>query len=126
MLMLSVFGISIMGRRPCHAVLAERHRHSCVALQREPQHHQHRQNGFPAVHRRSVLYLVAPSVASAVNANGAFWFCTYEGALNAELFVELLRQMMRSRKKRVHLVLDSLPAHKKAIVHEYVGSTNGR
>jgi transposase len=34
--------------------------------------------------------------------------------------------MMRSRKKPVHLVLDSLPAHKKAIVHEYVASTNGR
>ena len=25
------------------------------------------------------------SAASAVNAKGAFWFCTYEGALNAEL-----------------------------------------
>jgi hypothetical protein len=25
-----------------------------------------------------------------VNAKGAFWFCTYEGALNAELFVDLL------------------------------------
>jgi transposase len=68
----------------------------------------------------------AISAASAVNAKGAFWFCTYEGALNAELFVDLLRQMMRSRKKSVHLVLDSLPAHKKAIVHEYVASTNGR
>jgi len=62
----------------------------------------------------------AISAASAVNAKGAFWFWTYEGALNAELFVDLLRQMMRSRKKPVHPVLDSLPAHKKAIVHEYV------
>jgi transposase len=66
------------------------------------------------------------SAASAVNAKGAFWFCTYEAALNAELFVELLKQMMYKRKKPVHLILDSLPAHKKAIVGEYVVSTKGR
>ena len=66
------------------------------------------------------------SAASAVNAKGAFWFCTYEGGLNAELFVELLQKMMHRRKKPVHLVLDSLPAHKKACVREYANSTNGR
>ena len=66
------------------------------------------------------------SAASAVNAKGAFWFCTYEGALNAELFVELLEQMMKYRKKPVHLVLDSLPAHKKALVRQYVAATEGR
>lgn len=32
------------------------------------------------------------SAASAVNAKGAFWFSTYEGGLNAELFVELLKK----------------------------------
>ncbi len=39
------------------------------------------------------------SAASAVNAKGAFWFCTYEGALNAELFIELLQQMMKYRRR---------------------------
>lgn len=34
--------------------------------------------------------------------------------------------MMRHRKKPVHLVLDSLPAHKKAVVREYVESTCGK
>ena len=34
--------------------------------------------------------------------------------------------MMRHRKKPVHLVLDSLPAHKKALVREYVESTRGK
>jgi len=66
------------------------------------------------------------SAASAVNAKGEFWFCTYPGALNAELFIELLQQMMKGRRKAVHLVLDSLPAHKKANVRDYVASTNGR
>jgi transposase len=65
------------------------------------------------------------SAASAVNAKGAFWFRTYEGALNAELFIELLRQMMKYRRKPLHLVLDSLPAHKRAIVRDYVAGTHG-
>jgi len=66
------------------------------------------------------------SAASAINARGAFWFCTYPGALNATLFIDLLKQMMRHRKRAVHLVLDSLPAHKRADVRAYVQSTQGR
>src|ERR1700760_2176348 len=65
------------------------------------------------------------SAASAVNARGAFWYCTYQGGLNAELFVTLLRQMMRGRSKPVHLVVDGLPAHKTALVKAYVASTSG-
>jgi transposase len=66
------------------------------------------------------------SAASAVTAQGAFWFCVYEGALNGELFVQLLKKLMYRRRKPVHLVLDSLPAHKRTIVSEYVTSTEGR
>jgi transposase len=66
------------------------------------------------------------SAASAVNAKGGFWFATYQGALNAELFIELLKKMMRGRGKPVHLVVDGLPAHKKANVRQYIESTQGR
>jgi transposase len=65
------------------------------------------------------------SAASAVNARGAFWYCTYQGGLNAELFVILLKQMMRVRSKPVHLVVDGLPAHKTTLVKAYVASTSG-
>jgi len=65
------------------------------------------------------------SAASAVNSQGAFWYCTYQGGLNAELFVTLLKKMMRRRLKPVHLVVDGLPAHKTALVKDYVASTNG-
>lgn len=78
----------------------------------------------PIVHRPGQRQSI--SAASAVNVRGAFWFCTYEGALNAELFVELLQKMMQYRKKPVHLVLDSLPAHKKATVRDYITSTQGK
>ena len=66
------------------------------------------------------------SAASAVTANGGFWYCTYEGGLSAELFVSLLRRMMRNRVRPVHLVADGLPAHKTALVKAHVSSTEGR
>jgi transposase len=66
------------------------------------------------------------SAASAVNDKGAFWYCTYEGGLSGELFVTLLRKMMRRRARPVHLVVDGLPAHKTAVVKTYVASTRGR
>jgi transposase len=66
------------------------------------------------------------SAASAVNSKGAFWYSTYQGGLNAPLFVKLLKQMMRNRSKPVHLVVDGLPAHKTKLAKEYVASTEGR
>jgi transposase len=66
------------------------------------------------------------SAASAVNAKGAFWYSTYEGGLNAALFIILLRKMMRGRKRPVHLILDNLPAHKTHTVRDYVASTKGK
>ena len=66
------------------------------------------------------------SAASAVNAKGGFWYCTYPGGLTAELFVSLLRKLMRHRPKPVHLVVDGLPAHKTKLVKDFVQSTKGR
>ncbi len=66
------------------------------------------------------------SAASAVGPRGEFWFCTYVGGLNGELFVTLLRQFMHRRRKPVRLILDSLPAHKTRVVREYVESTDGK
>jgi transposase len=60
-----------------------------------------------------------------VSARGGFWYCTYHGGLNAELFVTLLKRMMKGRSKPVHLVVDGLPAHKTALVKAYVAATNG-
>jgi transposase len=78
----------------------------------------------PVVHRPGRRQSVG--AASAVNSKGAFWFQTYTGALTGELFVGLLKKLMYRRRKPVHLVVDGLPAHKKAVVKEYVASTAGR
>ena len=66
------------------------------------------------------------SAASAVNAKGAFWFATYKGGMTAELFVAMLKHIMRGRRKPLFLVLDSLPAHRAKMVRDYVESTNGK
>jgi transposase len=66
------------------------------------------------------------SAASAVNAKGGFWYCTYQGGMAAELFVRLLQKMMRHRTKPVHLVVDGLPAHKTKLVKDYIQSSKGR
>jgi transposase len=66
------------------------------------------------------------SAASAVNVKGAFWFATYQGGMSAELFVAMLGQLMRHRKKPLFLILDSLPAHKAKVVQNYVKSTGGK
>ena len=66
------------------------------------------------------------SAASAVSSKGAFWFATYPGGLNGELFVTLLCQMMRGRRRPLHLILDSLPAHKTKAVMEYIAGLNGK
>lgn len=46
--------------------------------------------------------------------------------MNGEPFVELLKTMMARRRKPVHLVLNSLPANKRAIVGDYVASIDGK
>jgi transposase len=66
------------------------------------------------------------SAASAVNSKGGFWFATYSGGLNGDLFVSLLRRMMQGRRRAVHLVLDGLPAHKTRAVRDYVDGLKGK
>ena len=66
------------------------------------------------------------NVISAVNARGEFWAATYEGKLNAESFVEFLRNFLKGRRAKVFLVVDGHPAHKAKIVKEYIQSLSGR
>lgn len=66
------------------------------------------------------------SAASAISSKGAFWFATYAGGLNGELFITLLRRMLRGRHRPLHLILDGLPAHKTTAVTQYVAGLNGK
>jgi transposase len=63
---------------------------------------------------------------SAVNAKGAFWYSVYTGRFNAGRFVEFLRAFMRTRPRRVFLVVDGHPAHRAKMINKYIESTNGK
>jgi transposase len=63
---------------------------------------------------------------SAVNATGAFWYCVYTGRFNAGRFVEFLRSFMKTRPRRVYLVVDGHPAHRAKMVKTYTESTKGK
>jgi len=54
------------------------------------------------------------------------WFATYAGALTGPLFVDLLRRMLRGRRKPLYLILVGLPAHKALAVKEYVAGLDGK
>lgn len=63
---------------------------------------------------------------SAVNAKGAFWYKVYSGMLTALLFIVMLQDLMKGRKRPVMLVVDGLAVHKAKSVAKYVQSTKGR
>jgi len=66
------------------------------------------------------------NAVSAVNAKGAFWYNVYTGMMNATRFVEMLKDLMKGRKKPVCLVVDGLAVHKAKLVAKHVESTRGR
>jgi transposase len=66
------------------------------------------------------------NVISAVNAGGAFWAATYTGKLNAESFLEFLKDFVKSQRRKVLLVVDGHPAHKAKLIKQYVAQLAGR
>ena len=66
------------------------------------------------------------NVISAVNASGAFWAATYTGKLNAESFLEFLKDFMKSQRGKVLLVVDGHPAHKANLIKKYIAALEGR
>ena len=53
---------------------------------------------------------------SAVNAKGAFWYKGYNGMLTAALFLVMLKDLLKGRKKPIMPVVDGLPGHKAKVV----------
>ena len=66
------------------------------------------------------------NVISAVTASGAFWCQIYTERLNAQLFVQFLRQFMDNRSGQVYLVVDGHPAHRANIVKDLVKEMKGK
>ena len=66
------------------------------------------------------------NVISAVTAQGAFWCQVYTQTLKQGDFIGFLQDLMRGRRGKVYLVLDSHPAHIAHSVKKHVRSTRGK
>lgn len=67
------------------------------------------------------------NVISAVNARGEFWSSTYDGKLDAESFVEFLKDFMKSQLGiKIFLILDGLAVHKAKLVDKYLATLGNR
>ncbi len=66
------------------------------------------------------------NVISAVNARGEFWATTYDGKLDAESFVEFLKDFRKGQRGTIFLVLDGLAVHKSKVVEKYLAGLGGR
>lgn len=65
------------------------------------------------------------NAVSAVTESGKFWFEVYSGSMNATRFVEVIRKMLRWRRRPLYLVVDGHPAHRSKMVEELVKESEG-
>ena len=66
------------------------------------------------------------NMLSAVSAQGALRFMVHEGTVNAAVFIEFCRRLLRDQSGPVYLVVDGHPAHRARATTEFVAATEGR
>jgi transposase len=66
------------------------------------------------------------NMLSAVSAQGALRFMVHEGTVNAAVFIDFCRRLLRDHPGPVYLVVDGHPAHRARATTEFVASTEGR
>ena len=60
------------------------------------------------------------NVISVVSPRGRLWFRCYKGTLNAPLFIEFLKAMLRDIRGHIVLILDKHPAHVAAATRRFI------
>lgn len=60
--------------------------------------------------------------AVAMSEQGAFWYEEFTNNLNAETFSELIKRFMRTRRKKVLLIIDQHPAHTAKAAQSHLAS----
>lgn len=60
------------------------------------------------------------NMLSAVNAQGLFRFMTVEGSVNATVFREFLKRLIKGMTRKIFLIVDGHPMHKAKLVQRFV------
>lgn len=63
---------------------------------------------------------------SAVSAQGKLRFMVHGGKVNASVFIEFCKRLLRDASDPVYLIIDGHPCHRARATKEFVASTNGR
>lgn len=66
------------------------------------------------------------NMISAVNAKGHFRFMTVEGAVNATVFRDFLKRLIKGIDRKVILIVDGHPTHKAKLVRRFVEDNSDR
>ena len=66
------------------------------------------------------------NMRSAISAQGALRFMVHEGTVNATVFIDFCKRLLRDADGPVYLVVDGHPAHRARATTEFVASTEGR
>lgn len=66
------------------------------------------------------------NVISAISPRGRLWFRCFPGTLNGEKFLAFLKALLHDIKGKIHLILDSHPAHKATSVMRFLEENKHR
>jgi len=66
------------------------------------------------------------NLVSAISAKGSMRFMTVNGKMNADLFIEFLKRLLKNQNSPVFLIVDGHPVHRSAKVKAFVEATDGR
>jgi transposase len=78
----------------------------------------------PVVRTTGARYSI--NLMSAISAQGALRFSTFEGKLDSAIFINFCRRLMHDAKGPVFLIVDGHPVHRSKAVEAFVVSTKGR
>lgn len=76
--------------------------------------------------RKAFARKVSSSMISAITNKGEVRFMLYRKSMTAELFVEFLKRLVRSSKKKVFLIVDNLRAHRAKKVIKWLSDNSKR
>lgn len=65
-------------------------------------------------------------MVSTVTNQGKVQFMIYSEAMNAERLIEFLKQLIKSSRRKIYLILDNLKVHHSKVVKEWVEKNEGK
>ena len=76
--------------------------------------------------KKSMSKRFSINMVSAVTNQGKIQFMIYSEAMNAERLIEFLKQLIKSSRRKIYLILDNLKVHHCKVVKEWVGKNQDK